>query len=168
MVGQRGDKEVNLQTLLNAFRLVVHAPPSRASGLELLHHMDRDYLRGLIEASNSASSLNLGSDRHRATSTLENVREDESADESNSGRVAEGRQSVPYNPMWGHLDKRALPPVGAGRDSNSSELLEFDSPFAVHLRKEKDTLPGDGDPLGRGLIKQGSDLSTMSSFFNDD
>lgn len=165
VAGLRGEKEIGLQALFNCFRVVLQGKPNRLSGLELLHYMDRDYLRGLIDASSSSKSLP-PSERHRG-GRLENVNEDEDSGDEPTQSNSQSRVSMPYNPLWGHIERPAMPPVGAGRDANSND--DFSSPFAVLMQRgDTDALPRDGDPLGRGLLKQGSDLSTMSSFFNDE
>jgi len=161
MMGLRGDKEINLQAMLNAFRVQVRDPPSALSGLELLHHMDRDYLRGLIEASNSSGRSS--AERHRATTALENVNE-HTATNMETESAGQDRISIPYSPLWGHLEKPALPPVAQGRDSSASDVFAF----SMLVRGDTDDLPGDDDPLPRGLLKQGSDISAMSDFFDSE
>ena len=66
-------------------------------------------------------------------------------------------------------DRLAQPPVAAGRDSSSSEDV---NPFAMllgHGHSADEELPGDDDALpGRGLLKHGSDMSSLNEYFTQD
>lgn len=166
MLGMSRDKDIDLHVLMSAFSLQLSGSATTLPGLELLHYMDRDFLRGLVDASNGGLK---DSERARSPPLLSNVSEDAQYEPEKEHFQGTNRESSPYSPLWAHLDKRALPPVAMGHDSNSSDAVDFTSPFSMLLRHDSsESLPGDDDPVPHGLLKQGSDVSTMSNFFSDE
>jgi len=151
----KGAKDVSLQSFGNAFRVNVRAAPQQMLALELLHHMDRDYLRGLVDATNAAAAA-----ASRGDSLSDGG---PAADEE--VEFSDRRQSVPYNALWAGLDDKPKAPVAHGRDSSSSSDV---NPFAMLVRGGSDEeLPGD-DALPKGLIKQGSDVNSLAEYFPSD